>query len=53
MAVALVAALLVGFIGLPGVPAFHNWGFGAGWTRSYAGQGEPVCIKSPARGAAH
>ena len=25
----------------------HNWGFGTDWNCTYAGQGDPVCIKKP------
>jgi hypothetical protein len=52
MVLALLAGFVVVAVGRPGLFVLYHWGFGRGWTCSYAGPGEPVCIKSPAQGAA-
>ena len=49
LAIALLGAVLLAAIGLPGARPLENWGFGAEWRCSGVATSEPVCVKeSPA-----
>ncbi len=44
-----IAAVLLAYVAFPDLSLRWqaHWGFGPDWQCSYAGQGDPVCVKQP------
>jgi hypothetical protein len=56
VAFAIALIILIGWAALAGVGDLYrsrsNFGFGPEWNCTYVGNGEPVCVKQPAKPAA-